>query len=164
MKVQKETLLKGAALVGIGFLLGLAVGRKGSAANAMAPKGGGELPVAEVKVNGSSLGDFLYAKDPRERTDAWIAWVTASGRGARAQRVVLEWEEAGRFPVADVPPDMAVVWVAGDGTVVGSTVSPGSPTNLLVAPQPVLRALVVKKEEAPAAGGKVTLLVKREVP
>lgn len=160
--MKKSFPVKEVVLVVIALGFGLVIGRKWSdKSSAVVPvREAVSLPTVEVTVDGKSLGNFLYAKGTRDRTDAWLQWVTASGRGDRAQRVVMEMEEPCRFPMMDVPPDMAVVWVKADGAVLGSTVSPGSRTNLLIPPQVALRALMVEKELAPAAGGQVSVLVK----
>lgn len=166
MTTNKPFPWKQVVLVAAAAAVGLLVGRasRKSAPMPVPIREAVSLPSVEVMLDGNSLGAFLYAKGPRDRTDAWLQWVTASGRGDHAQRVVLEWEEAGRFAVTDVPQDMAIVWVRPDGVVVGSTESPGGRTNLVLPTQVVLRALLMEKGSAPAAGGRVTILVKQAVP
>gem|GEM_PF-4900557 len=113
-----------------------------------------ELPTVEVRFGETEMGTFGYARTAQDRADAWLQYVT------NPKRVVMEWEAPGRFVLVDVPPGWAVVWVQSDGMVVGSAESPGSHTNLLLAPQMVTRAILVEKSRVPLAGSRVTVLVR----
>jgi hypothetical protein len=106
------------------------------------------LPVVEVNLAGSKkpLGSFVYAGSPRDQADAWLGYLT------EPKKTLLRWKDAGDYPVFDVPPGWAAVWLDAEGKVLGSSDGNGARTNMVLPGQGVRQALILPKAEVPAAG------------
>lgn len=134
------------ALAVVGLVVGMALGKgKRTSPVASASSKDSALPEVEVKIGGASLR-VQHARNDLEQSTAWMQW--ASGK---PKATLLEWKDAGRWPLLDVPKGWVVAWV-GEGKV-GEVRTPAETTpNTLIPEKPYRFALVVPAAQRPTGG------------
>lgn len=142
----------------VGGVLGGALMKTGQAGMAL---GGGrvavtqvnsmDLPVRRIGVPTASdhlkLVEVRFAATAEHRNVAWTEW----GGNPSAKPVVLGWDKPGRWPVLDVPAGWCVVWMDGN-KILGISDADGRQTNMVVAADPVTRAVLLPGGLRPTAG------------
>ncbi len=140
-----------------GALLGGVLMKPGQAGIPRLARGGGsqtsslDLPIKRIGVPTGAdhlkLVEVWFAATAEHRNVAWTEW----GGNPSAKPVVLGWDKPGRWPVLDVPAGWCVVWMEGN-RILGISDADGRQTNMVMAADPVTRAVLLPGGLRPTAG------------